>query len=133
MQPKSIQPAGADVDFDHLLKSNLQRVFNERDSAKRELAIAELFVDQPVMYEPDNVVEGREAISRIAGALLVRFGPTFRFTPQGRAVGHHGIATLRWSAGNEGDVHPAVEGFDTAEVLGGRISRLWVLIGLPTA
>lgn len=49
-----------DVDFDHLLRSNLERVFNERDEDKRRSAIAELFVEAPVMYEPTNIVQGRE-------------------------------------------------------------------------
>ncbi len=54
------------------------------------------------MYEPDNVVQGRDAISAVAGALLDRFGPTFRFTPAGMAVGHHGLGSLQWQAGDEG-------------------------------
>ena len=70
-----------ETDHDRLLRANLMRVFNERDAALREAAIAELFVTDPVMYEPDNVVEGREAISAVAGHLLEQFGPRFRFSP----------------------------------------------------
>jgi hypothetical protein len=115
------------VDFDHLLKSNLARVFNERDGARRDLAVSELFVDEPVMYEPGGPVVGRAAIAKVAGALLDQFGPRFEFRPVGSGVGHHGMGTLRWEAGNpEGPV--VVQGFDTAEVVDGRIARLWVLI-----
>lgn len=121
------QQTTASVDFDHLLKSNLERVFNERDDAKRAQAISELFAEHAVMYEPDQLVEGRAAISMVAARLLQQFGPAFRFKPEGAGVGHHGMGTLRWTAGNiDGPV--VVQGFDTVEVVDGRIVRLWVLI-----
>jgi hypothetical protein len=115
------------VNFDRLLRSNLERVFNQRDKVERDRAISEIFTENPVMYEPGQPVEGRDAISEVAGNLLKQFGPTFGFTPQGNGIGHHGMGTLRWTAGDmNGPV--AVQGFDTAEVVDGRISRLWVLI-----
>ncbi|MBJ7402672.1 MAG: nuclear transport factor 2 family protein [Bradyrhizobium sp.] len=117
----------AEFDFDHLLRSNLERVFNERDDGKRRAAIAELFVEEPVMYEPTDIVRGRAEISRVAGSLLSRFGPAFRFVPDGVAVGHHGLAHLAWHAGPEGGP-VAVTGADVAEIEGGRIVRLWVLL-----
>lgn len=125
MEP--VDPTGAEPDYDHLLRSNLERVFNERDPERRANAIAEIFVDEPVMYEPDAVVSGREAISSVAGKLLERFGPDFTFVPEGRAAGHHGMASLRWHAGPaKGPV--TVSGIDTAQVDNGRIARLWVLL-----
>ncbi|WP_339028972.1 nuclear transport factor 2 family protein [Bradyrhizobium symbiodeficiens] len=119
-----------DIDFDHLLRSNLERVFNERDDDKRRAAIAELFVEEPIMYEPTNIVSGREDISRVAGDLLKQFGTTFRFVPDGAAVGHHGLGHLAWHAGPEhGPV--AITGTDVAEIESGKISRLWVLLNAP--
>lgn len=118
------------VDFDRLLRSNLERVFNERDEAKRNLAISELFTENPVMYEPGQAVEGRAAITAVAGKLLDQFGPNFRFKPSGNGLGHHGMGTLRWTAGDVGGP-VAVQGFDTAEVVDGKISRLWVLLETP--
>ncbi|MBR1170635.1 nuclear transport factor 2 family protein [Bradyrhizobium liaoningense] len=119
-----------DIDFDRLLRANLERVFNERDLDKRQTAIAELFVEEPVMYEPTKIVRGRLEISRVAGELLKQFGPTFRFVPDGVAVGHHGLARLAWHAGPEqGPI--AVTGADVAEVEGGKIARLWVLLNPP--
>lgn len=120
-----------ETDADRLLRANLARVFSERDAARREEAIAELFATDPVMYEPDKVVEGRAAISTVAGHLLEQFGPDFRFTPAGPAIGHHGLAILRWQAGPEGGP-VAVTGADVAEIVDGRIARLWVLLDPPT-
>ncbi|WP_404336740.1 nuclear transport factor 2 family protein [Sphingomonas sp. MMS12-HWE2-04] len=119
-----------DTDYDALLHANLNRVFGERDASKRDAAIAELYVAEPVMYEPDKVIEGRAAISKVAGALLEQFGPAFAFTPEGKAVGHHGLATLRWHAGPAGGP-VAVTGADVAQIEDGRIARLWVLLN-PT-
>lgn len=115
-----------------LLHANLERVFNERDAGLRDRAIAELFVGDPVMYEPDAVVEGRAAISAIAGKLLAQFGADFAFVPEGAAMGHHGMASLRWHAGpRNGPV--AVTGMDVAEIVDGRIARLWVMLAAPAA
>ncbi len=119
-------------DYDRLLRANLERVFNERDAAKRSDALDELFVVEPVMYEPTNVVRGRAAISTIAGVLLEQYGPGFRLTPEGIAVGHHGFGVLRWTAGPD-DGPAAVTGSDAAEIVDGRIARLWVLLNPPGA
>lgn len=119
-------------DYDRLLRANLERVFNERDADQRAVALAELFLDQPVMYEPTGTVQGRAAIAAVAGNLLEQFGPTFRFTPIGTAVGHHGLGALRWQAGPDGGP-VAVTGTDMAEVRDGRIARLWVLLDQPAA
>ncbi|PXW61479.1 nuclear transport factor 2 family protein [Methylobacterium sp. B4] len=123
-------PEAAEPHYDRLLRANLERVFNERDAGKRIAALDELFVDEPVMYEPANVVRGRAAIADVAGKLLDQFGPTFRFTPAGAAVGHHGLGSLRWSAGPDGGP-VTVTGSDVAEIFDGRIARLWVLLDPP--
>ncbi|MBI1692058.1 nuclear transport factor 2 family protein [Methylorubrum sp. DB1722] len=128
--PDTASPMTAEPDYDRLLRANLERVFNERDASKRAAALADLFVDEPVMYEPTDVVRGREAISAVAGKLLEQFGPTFRFSPVGVAVGHHGLGSLRWQAGPDGGL-VTVTGTDVAEVAGGRIVRLWVLLNPP--
>ncbi|WP_428664419.1 nuclear transport factor 2 family protein [Reyranella sp.] len=117
-------------DYDHLLRSNLERVFNERNEAERMAAIAELFVAEPVMFESTNIVRGRAEISRVAGQLLEQFGSDFAFVPTGKAVGHHGLAHLPWKAGPESGP-AAVTGADAAEIVDGRIARLWVLLNAP--
>ena len=92
----------------------------------------ELFVDEPVLYEPTNIVLGGAAISEVAGKLLEQFGPDFGFIPVGVAVGHHGFACLRWHAGPKGGAI-TVTGMDAAEIVDGKIARLWVLIGPPAS
>ena len=92
-------------DYDALLQANLQRVFNERDPVRRDAAIVDLYTADPAMYEPDAIVKGRQAISDIAGKLLDNFGPDFAFVAEGKGLGHHGMATLRWHAGNHDARH----------------------------
>jgi hypothetical protein len=113
-------------DYDRLLRSNLERVFNERDPDKRAAALEELYVAEPVMFEPGKTIVGRVAISEVAGTLLEQFGSAFRFVPHGPAVGHHGMGVLRWRGGPDGNT--AVTGSDVAQVVDGRIERLWVLL-----
>ncbi|MEE7494671.1 nuclear transport factor 2 family protein [Methylobacterium oryzae] len=125
-------PPVTEPDYDRLLRANLERVFNERDADRRTAALDELFVAEPVMFEPTGIVRGRAAIGAVAGTLLGRFGPTFRFMPVGPAVGHHGLGSLRWEAGPEGGP-VAITGTDVAEVVDGRIVRLWVLLDPPAA
>jgi len=79
------------------------------------------------MYEPTNIVTGRAAISAVAGALLDQFGSTFRFVPIGQAVGHHGLGHILWH-GRPAEDQTIVTGADVAEIIDGRIARLWVLI-----
>lgn len=117
-------------DDDRRLRANLDRVFNERDSATRERALDDLYVADPILYEPANVVRGRAAISEVAGRLLEQFGPDFRFVPNGAAAGHHGLGVLRWRAGpRDGPV--VVTGSDVAHIVEGRIARLWGLLDPP--
>jgi hypothetical protein len=122
--------ASSAPDFNALLRANLEQVFNERDADKRIAAGQQLFSAEPTMYEPEGIVTGQAAISDVAGALLEQFGPDFSFVAQGVAVGHHGMAYLRWQAGpKEGPV--VVTGADVAEVVDGKIVRLWVLLDSP--
>jgi len=117
-------------DFDALLRANLERVFNERNAATRATAVSELFAITPTLYEPAGVVHGQAAISEVAGALLEQFGDDFAFTPTGPAIGHHGLAYLRWQAGpKNGPV--VVSGVDVAHITDGKITELWVLLDAP--
>ena len=118
-------------DYDHLLRTNIERVFSERDPAKRARGIAEIYTDEPLLLEPNDVVRGRDNISQTVDKLLEQFGPDFTFVPVGQANGHHGLGRLTWHAGPEnGPI--AVTGADVAEIVDGRIARLWVLLDSPS-
>jgi hypothetical protein len=115
------------IDYDGLMQANLTRVFGERDASRRMNAIAALYADDAILYEPHASATGHAAISRAAEALLSSLPPNFVFTAMGPAVGHHGVGRLRWQSGPpNGPV--AVTGTDVARIEGGRIQTLHVFL-----
>jgi hypothetical protein len=128
--PHSTDTNCVEPDYNYLLQSNLERVFNEQNAEKRGIAISALFAPEATLYEPAGIVIGHVAISSVAGALLAKYGPDFSFKAQDIAVGHHGLGCLRWQAGLKGGP-TIVTGTDVAEIVDEQIVRLWVLIDSP--
>lgn len=120
------------MDYDTLMQANLARVFGEHDPGRRIDVIAQLYAADAGLYEPHAVARGHAAINDAVTALLASLPPEFVFTAQGPAVGHHGLARLRWNAGPAGGP-AAVTGTDVAQVEGGRIHALHVLLDPPGA
>ena len=119
------------TDYDGLMQANLVRVFGERDASRRMKAIAQLYADDAVLYEPEASATGHAAIGQAVQALLSSLPPNFVFTAIGPAVGHHGLGRLRWQSGPpSGPV--AVTGTDVARIEGGRIQALHVFLD-PTS
>lgn len=115
------------MDYDALMQANLLRVFNERDAQLRIGAIREIYGEDAVLYEPNAVAAGHEAISQAVETLLSSLPLTVGFTATGPAVGHHGVGRLRWSAGPlDGPV--AVTGTDVAHFEDGKIQTLHVFL-----
>jgi hypothetical protein len=122
-------PAEADPAFDYetLLRANMLRVFNERDDEHRAAAIAELWTDDPVMYEANHAFAGRRAVSSNVSELHNRLPAGTMFTPITTTVGHHGTAILRWAAAVPGE-QPHTFGTDLAFVEDGRINCFYVFL-----
>jgi hypothetical protein len=115
------------IDYDDLMQANLARVFGERDASRRTKAIAQLYADDAMLYEPDGSATGHAAINQAVKVLLASLPPNFVFSAIGPAVGHHGMGRLRWQSGPpNGPV--AVTGTDVARVEGGRIQTLHVFL-----
>lgn len=122
----------ASIDYDSLMQANLVRVFGERDPSRRIDAIAALYADDAVLYEPDAAATGHAAISQAVDALSSNLPPNFAFTAIGPAVGHHDVGRLRWQAGPpNGPV--AVTGTDVARFENGLIHSLHVFLDSPGA
>lgn len=114
-------------DYDALLRANIARVFNERDDARRMAAIADLWSENPVMYEDEDAFFGRAAVSSNVAGLHARLPNGTVFTPVAPAIGHHDTALLRWSAATPGET-PHIFGTDMAMLADGRIDRLYVFL-----
>lgn len=115
------------TDYDALMQANLARVFGERDASRRMIAIAQLYADDAILYEPDASATGHAAINQAVETLLSSLPPNFVFTAIGPAVGHHGVGRLRWQAGPPNGPL-AVTGTDVARFEGGRIQTLHVFL-----
>lgn len=120
------------IDYDGLMQANAVRVFSERDPARRLAAIREFYSADAVVTEPEGVAKGEAAINAAVSELLSKLPPTFKFTPIGAAVGHHGIGRLRWKAGPPNGP-AAVTGLDIALFQGDRIQALYVFLDPVTA
>ena len=115
-----------------LLHANLERVFGERDSARRLTAIQALYAEDATLFEPHAVATGHAAINHAVEALLSSLPPTFAFAAIGPAVAHHGVGRLRWASGPAGG--PAVAtGTDVARFAEGRIQTLHVFLDPASA
>src|SRR5258705_7579487 len=113
--------------IDELMQANIVRVFNERDPGRRRIALGELYSEGAILYDPETVATGWDAISQAVEDLLLRLPPDFVFTAAGHAVGHNGAARLFWRAGpSDGPV--AVTGTDVAHIENGRIKLLYVFV-----
>ena len=114
-------------DYDGLLRANLNRVFSEPDATHRRAAIEEIYAPDAVLYEPGNIATGHVEIARTVDALVTSFPAGFAFAPDGPAVGHHGMARLRWRGGPAGGP-AAVTGTDVVRVEQGRIKTIHVFL-----
>ena len=127
MEKRSSPSEQARQSEEPLLQENLVRVFSERNRERRRASIAEIYARDAVLYEPGASATGHAAIDEAVEALLASLPTAFVFTAQGPAVGHHGIARLRWTSGPPGGP-PVVTGTDVAHVADGRIQSLYVLL-----
>jgi len=110
-----------------LLNLVITDIFNERDTAKRSAAIAELVTEDIVFVDPDGETRGRADFEQKVTALLQGQPESFRFgdVEAPRAVGDLGVH--RWNLGPAGgDV--VATGLDVVLAEGGRIKRLWTLL-----
>jgi len=110
-----------------LLHANLERVFGERDSARRLTAIQALYAEDATLFEPDGTATGHAAINQAVEALLTSLPPAFAFVATGLAVAHHGCGRLRWASGPS-DGPAVVTGADVARFADGRIQTLHVFL-----
>lgn len=128
---KASPQADTAIDYDGLLRANAKRIFSEPSIERRLTALEELWTEDGVLVENEQVVTGRKAVSDSVGALLKMLPPGATFEPAGAAAGHHGLGRLRWRAVDSSGKPLGVTGTDIAFVEDGRIAKLYVILDLP--
>jgi hypothetical protein len=112
--------------IESLMKANLHEVFGQRDPALRRAAIERTYTEDVVFLDPDEVVEGWDALDAKAGALL-EGAPGFVFSEAGSIYVNHDMGYLAWNLGPEGQP-PVVRGVDSCFVRDGRIAKVYTLL-----
>ena len=107
-----------------LLTRNLHDVFGENDPARRRAAIAEIFTEDCVFYEPRGVCRGRDEIDRVAGAIKATH-LDFRYQPIAgpEELGNGG--RIQWVSGRPGEAQ-AYAGTDFIIARDGRIAAVYL-------
>lgn len=112
-----------------LLQRNVRDVFGEADPARRRAAVEELYTDDAVLYVPDDVLVGHDAVDGFAGALRASH-PDFVYTHRGEPQALHNGGIFAWGSGPEGEP-PAYTGLDVIVVRDDKIAVLYVYLN-PT-
>lgn len=106
-----------------LLARNLHDVFGEADADRRRHAVADIFMQDAVFYEPHGIYRGHMEIAEVAG-LIRSFHPDYVYTPIRAADILHGRSgRLQWVSGVPGEP-PTYAGTDIILVEDGRIREL---------
>ena len=113
-----------------ILQANLDRVFNERDAARRRQAIQELYAADAMLYEPHAVYSGIEAIVGAVAHLIGSLPPTLSFAMVAPVMVNHDLGKLLWR-GRLPDGTVVVTGTDIAQVENGRIRSIHVFVDRP--
>ena len=118
------------MSYETMMQSNLERVFGQRDPARRIEAIRERYAESAYLHEPTGSVRGHDAINQAVTELLAQMPPNFTFTAIRPALALTHIARLQWRAGPpEGP--PVATGTDVALFEDGRIRSLYVFVDQP--
>jgi SnoaL-like domain len=112
--------------IEDLMTSNLLRVFNERDDARRTEAIARTYTAGVTWTDDEGVITGHAALQAKAKELLSGI-PGFVFSPAGPVYQTLGLGCLAWNLGPDGAA-PVISGFDVAIVRDGLIAELYTVI-----
>ena len=109
-----------------LLYRNLQEVFGEGDAGRRRAAVEAFYTDDCVLYVPDDVFVGHDALDKFAGELRATH-PHFVYTPHGEPQALHNGGILAWGSGPKGEP-PEYAGLDVVVVRESKIAALYVFL-----
>jgi hypothetical protein len=81
--------------FGRLMERNLIEIFGQRDSARRAVAIAEVYTEDCTFFEAEERIVGRDALNAKIGRIL-QDAPGFVFRAAGPAQVNHDLGRLQW-------------------------------------
>lgn len=123
----SSSPTESPETIKELLKANLFSVFDERHASSRATAIAKIYAEDIVWFEPDVISRGHEAINKKAGELLGQAPQESRFHADGGMNVCQNMGSMKWKFGPS-SIPDMVCGEDTIVVEDGKIKIMWTVI-----
>ena len=112
-----------------LMERNLLEVFGQPDSARRAVAIAEIYTASCTFFEAGERIVGHQALNARIERILLE-APGFVFRATGPAEVNHDLGRLQWHLGPAG-APPVVTGMDVAIFEHGRIRALYTFLDKP--
>ena len=109
-----------------LLLRNIQEVFGENNATRRRAAIGELYTGDCVLYVPQGIFVGHEALDVHAGTLRAAH-PRSVYTVHSQPQVLHNAGRMAWGSGPPGEP-PAQTGWDVMIVRDGKIAALYVFL-----
>jgi hypothetical protein len=99
-------------------------IWNERDRAARDAAIAAVMTEDSTYSDPDHAaIHGHSALSDAIGAAQERFGDLV-FTLGETLGGHHDTTLITWRLAAPNSADAVATGYDVIDVAGDRIRRV---------
>jgi hypothetical protein len=117
------------ADAAELLSMN-REVFAERDPEKRRAGIERTYAEDVRFIDPDEEVEGRQALNDRAQKILDDAPPDFVLEADGPAYVGPDTAVQAWRFGPPGS--PVVHGVDILTVSDGLVSSVRTLMASPS-
>ncbi|GAS97114.1 uncharacterized protein RMCC_4080 [Mycolicibacterium canariasense] len=109
-----------------LMEANLLAVFNERDPQRRAAAIAQTYAADVQWVDDEGIATGPDELNAKAAELQEKL-PGLHFVKAGPVRQTRGLGYLAWEVRTPDDTTVA-SGFDVAEIVDGRIAKLWTIL-----
>ncbi len=105
---------------------------NDTDPVSRHATIQEIFTPDCAYIDPDDDVEGHDALDALFARLQSQAPPGFRFGLTAPVNAHHQQARFAWKYGPP-DAAPVATGSDVAIFRDGRIRRVYAFFDSSSA
>ena len=109
-----------------LLLRNIREVFGEGNATRRRAAIADLYAEDCVLYVPQGMFVGHDALDMHAGDLRAKH-PRSVYTLHSKPQALHDAGRMAWGSGPPGEP-PAQTGWDVIIVRDEKIAALYVFL-----